>query len=224
MYMYGDDRNRRVRSALTAAPLALALTVFTPVLSSAQVTQPERQPEPTGTTGQVTVTQPTTAAPTGIVDQGVWTVTPMLGFGFGGNLENSPLALGVATAYNWTPRISLEGELGYARSATQGVLTPFDAGITTGSINALYHFAAENYAPYATVGLGFGHANTDFSPAEFGVDPASTVLMVNFGGGFKTRIADNLNLRTGVRYYNGNDLVPSFWRPYVGLTFMLGQN
>lgn len=213
--MYWDDRNTRVGRALIAAPLALALTVFSPALASAQVTEPAEGPQ--------ALPQVQDTAPTGIVDPGTWTVTPMLGFGFGGNLENSPLALGVATAYNWTPRVSFEGELGYARSASQGVLTPFDANVTTGSVNALYHFSAENWAPYGTVGLGFGHATTDFSPAEFGVDPASTVLMVNFGGGVKTRIGDRVNFRTGVRYYNGNDLVPSFWRPYVGLTFSLGQ-
>lgn len=214
--MYADKGNRRIRSAIIAAPLALAL-LFSPALASAQVTEPApAQPaaEPI---------QHPTPPPVGIVESGAWTVTPLLGFGFGGNLENSPLAIGIATAYNWSPRVSFEGELGYTRSATQGVITPFDASVTTGSVNALYHFSAENWAPYATIGLGFGHANTDLTPLEMGIDANNTALMVNFGGGLKTRLGERVNLRTGMRYYNGNDLVPSFWRPYVGLTFSLGQ-
>jgi len=215
--MYREYRNSRGRSTLTAASLALALALAAPAW--AQTTQPAPEPDRTGDTA-IQVQHPT-PAPTGIVEAGTWTVTPLLGFGFGGNLENSPLAVGFATAYNWSPRVSFEGELGYARSATQGVLDPFDASVTTGSVNALYHFSAENWAPYATVGLGFGHANTNFSPFD-DVDASNTTLMVNFGGGVKTRIGDRTNLRIGMRYYNGNDLVPSFWRPYVGLTFLVG--
>jgi hypothetical protein len=213
--MYSGNGHMRIRTAILAAPLAFALALGTPAIAAAQVTEPApAQPaEPI---------QHPTPPPVGIVEPGAWTVTPMLGFGFGGNLENSPLNIGIATAYNWTTRVNFEGELHYTRSATQGVIDPFDAGITTGGINALYHFAAEGWAPYATVGLGFGHANTDFAPG-FDVDASNTTLMVNFGGGMKTRIGDRTNFRAGVRYYNGNDLVPSFWRPYVGLTFILGQ-
>jgi opacity protein-like surface antigen len=214
--MYSANGNTRIRTAIIAAPLALALALFSPAVASAQVTEPG-QPQPVADP-----IQHPTPPPTGIVEPGIWTVTPMLGFAFGGNLENSPLNLGIATAYNWTPRVSFEGELHYTRSATQGVVAPFDAGVTTGGINALYHFAAEDWAPYATIGLGFGHANTDFQPG-FEVDANNTTLMVNFGGGVKTRIGDRTNFRAGLRYYNGNDLVPSFWRPYVGLTFLLGR-
>jgi opacity protein-like surface antigen len=213
--MYSDNGNGRVRTAIIAAPLALALALFSPALAYAQVTQPAPTAEP--------AVQHPTPPPTGIVEPGAWTVTPLLGFGFGGNLENSPLAIGIATAYNWSPRVSFEGELGYTRSATQGVITPFDASVTTGSVNALYHFSAENWAPYATIGLGFGHANTDLSPFDVGIDANNTTMMVNFGGGVKTSLGERVNLRTGMRYYNGNDLVPSFWRPYVGLTFTVGQ-
>jgi len=200
--------------AWAAAPLGLAVALCLPANAAAQVTT---DPDP------AVVIQHPTPPPTGIVEPGQWTVTPMLGFGFGGNLENSPLALGMATAYNWTDRVSFEGELGYTRSATQGVVTPFDANVVTGSINALYHFAAENWAPYATVGLGFGHADTDLDPFEMGLDDTRTALMLNFGGGVKTRIGDRTNFRAGLRYFNGNDLVPDFWRPYVGLSFLVGR-
>jgi hypothetical protein len=217
--MYSDNGNTRVRTAIIAAPLALALALFAPAAVSAQVTEPGQQP--VGQQPADPIQHPT-PPPVGIVEAGTWTVTPMLGFAFGGNLENSPLNVGVATAYNWTPRVSFEGELHYTRSATQGVVSPFDAGVTTGGINALYHFSAEGWAPYAALGLGFGHANTDFAPG-FEVDANNTTLMVNFGGGVKTRLGDRTNFRAGLRYYNGHDLVPSFWRPYVGLTFLLGQ-
>jgi len=211
--MYRDDKGRHLRGALLAAPLALAVALFTPAPAFAQVTAEADE-------DRVTIqAQHPTPPPTGIVEQGAWTVTPMLGFGFGGNLENSPLALGFATAYNWTPRVSVEGELGYARSARQGVIDPFTSGITTGNINALYHFSTENWAPYATVGLGFGHA----SDAPDLIDASRTTMMLNFGGGVKTAIGERTNLRIGARYYNGNDFVPSFWRPYVGLTFAVGQ-
>ena len=206
------DTGRYVRSAIIAAPLALAVALFAPAPAFAQVTAE------TDDDGVTIRAQHPTPPPVGIVEQGTWTVTPALGFGFGGNLENSPLALGIATAYNWTPRVSVEGEFGYARSAQQGVLDPFTSGITTGNVNALYHFATENWAPYATIGLGFGHAHD----APDLVDANRTALMLNFGGGAKTALGERTNLRFDLRYYNGNDFVPSFWRPSVGLTFNLG--
>jgi opacity protein-like surface antigen len=230
--MYRGDRKLRVRGALIAAPLACAL-MLSPAPAFAQVTGDDQQAQAPAQDPQtqapvqvereddaVTMrVQHPTPPPTGIVETGAWTVTPMLGFGFGGNLENSPMALGVAAAYNWTPRVSFEGELGYARSARQGVIDPFTSGVTTGNVNALYHFSANNWAPYATVGLGFGHATN----TPFGVDASNTALMLNFGGGLQTSLGENVNLRTGVRYYNGNDFVPSFWRPYVGLNFIVGR-
>jgi opacity protein-like surface antigen len=220
------------RPAALAVPFALALCVAAP--AEAQTTgqpattgqqdaaepgagQPATRPQQ-----QPIVRQP--AAPTGIVEQGAWTVTPMIGFSFGGNLENSPLSLGLATAYNWTPRVSIEGELGHLRRAEQGVFPRFQGGVTTGNVNALYHFAAGNWAPYGTIGLGFAHSNANLDPfITIGAEtPDRTVLTLNFGGGVKARVADRVNFRAGVRYFNGSELVPDFWRPYAGLSFIFG--
>jgi opacity protein-like surface antigen len=191
--------------AIHLAPLAVALWLFAPATAGAQEQQPVAP----------------TAPPIEIVEPGAWTITPYLGTSFGGNLENSPLSLGFASAYNWTPRVAFEGELGYLRRAQQGVPIAFDTNVLTGNLNVLYHFAADNFAPYATVGLGFGHARADWAPLGL-PDETSTELMLNYGGGVKMQVADRTNLRLGLRYFNGNDLVPDFWRPYVGLTFNLG--
>lgn len=207
------------RKRLVAAPVGLALALLLPAAAAAQ----QGGTVTTNETEEVAVQiQHPTPAPRGIVQQGAWTMTPQLGFGFGGNLENSPLSLGIGAAYNWTPRVSFEGELGHTRSARQGVLNPVNGSITTGSVNALYHFATANTAPYATVGLGFGHLNTDTSALTAINDASRTAMMLNFGGGVKTNPGDRTKLRVGMRYYNGSDLVPSFWRPYAGLTFVMG--
>lgn len=201
-------------TAAVLAPLALVLWLFSPVVATAQ--EPQEPADPG------IAQQPLTPAPIGIVEEGAWTLTPHLGFGFGGNLENSPLNVGLAGAYNWTPRVGFEGELGYLRAGRQGVPTQFDTSVFTGNFNVLYHFAVENIAPYGTVGLGFGRANVDFTPIGFAED-TSTELMLNFGGGVKANLTDNVNFRAGIRYFNGSDLVPDFWRPYVGLSFVMGR-
>jgi opacity protein-like surface antigen len=222
-----------VRPVACALPLALALFIAAPAEAQQAQAQPAATQDDAAAPGagepatrpqqQPIVRQP--AAPLGIVEQGAWTVTPMVGFSFGGNLENSPLSLGLATAYNWTPRVSIEGELGHLRRAEQGVFPRFQGGVTTGNVNALYHFAAGNWAPYGTIGLGFAHSNADVDPfLNIGAAvPDRTVLTVNFGGGMKARVADNVNFRAGVRYFNGAELVPDFWRPYAGLSFIFGR-
>lgn len=210
----------KLPTGAAAAVAVAALAWATPV--AAQTQDPDPRPPVVVEQDAVRVQHPTDP-PYGIVREGAWTVTPMLGFGFGGNLENSPLNLGVGAAYNWTSRVSFEGELGFARSADQGIVNRFSSTVVTGNVNALYHFATENTAPYVTVGLGFGHSDADIDTLGLtALDTNNTSLMVNFGGGVKTRLGENVNLRLGIRYFNGADLVPDFWRPYAGLTFILG--
>jgi opacity protein-like surface antigen len=158
-----------------------------------------------------------------VVEEGMWSITPFLGVGFGGNLEDSPLTLGFAAGYNVTPRIGVEGEFSYVRAAGQGVPITFDTSVYTFSGNVLYHFAAEQVAPYVTLGIGLGHARADLEGLFVDVDETSTEFALNFGGGVKANMGANLRFRGDVRYFNGNDLVPDFWRAYAGLQFLLGR-
>jgi opacity protein-like surface antigen len=237
--MFRDDK-RPGKLLLRCAPLVVALWLFAPMAAAAQQPQepqpapPQQEPPPPQDQDEeeveVQVPQPRDPllvdGPAHIVQPGAWTLTPFLGTSFGGNLQNSPLSLGLAGAYNWTSRVAFEGELGYLRAAEQGVAPRFRSSVFTGNVNALYHFvpadAAQNWAPYATIGLGFGRTSPEVTIDPF-LDPAQTVMTLNAGGGVKTRIADRANLRLGMRYFNGSDLVPSFWRPYVGLTFIMND-
>jgi hypothetical protein len=159
-----------------------------------------------------------------VIEAGIWTVTPFIGPSFGGDLENTPLSLGLATAYNWTDRVAFEGEFGFLRAAEQGVLVPFDTSVYTFSGNVLYHFAVQDWAPYVTVGLGLAHARADLEGLPiFDVDENSTELALNFGGGLKANLTDQVRFRGDLRYFNGNDLAPDFLRLYAGLQFLLGR-
>jgi hypothetical protein len=192
---------------------AAAIVVACAVPASAQTTG-------TGTgTGTTTIQEPThpTPPPTGIVDQGVWTLTPFISSGFAGGLDGGAVNVGLAAAYNWTPRVSVEGEFGYMPGAEQGPITPFEANVVTLSANALYHFAVQDVAPYVTIGGGLARASGD--DPLFGVNQSSSVFALNFGGGVKARLTETTRLRADLRYFNGRDLVPDFWRAYAGLTF-----
>jgi opacity protein-like surface antigen len=196
-----------VFSLLAAAALVVASA--SPALAQQTGTTPGTEP------ATVQPTHPT-PPPVGIVDQGMWTITPFISSGFAGGLDGGSVNVGVATAYNWTPRWSVEGEFGFMPGATQGPVAPFDSNIVTLSANGVYHFAVENVAPYLTLGAGLARATTD---DMFVADQSSTVFAVNFGGGVKARLTEATSLRADVRYFNGRDLVPDFWRAYAGLTF-----
>jgi hypothetical protein len=221
--MFSKDGHRNkawVSGVLGPAVLGLALLV--PSISSAQ--DPQQEPfavaEPAEQQPPIQVPHPT-PAPRGIVQEGAWTLSPMLGAGMGGDAHTG-LALGLGAAYNWTPRVSFEGELGYNRTSV-GALQQLDANLVTANVNTLYHFSAGNFAPYATVGIGLGHANRGADPFDTQLAAANrTSAMFNWGGGLKTPVGDRANLRVGLRHFSGHDLVPNYWRPYVGLTFNLG--
>jgi OOP family OmpA-OmpF porin len=153
-----------------------------------------------------------------------WTVTPFIGAGFSGDLESSPLNLGAALAYNWSSRIAFEGQFAYM-NAEQGQLVEFDTNVWTLDANVLYHFAEERWIPYLALGLGMMRATTDVGdlPVVGDVDDESTELSLNFGGGVKRQLTDRVRLRGDLRYYNGGDLAPDFWRVTAGLTFALGR-
>jgi opacity protein-like surface antigen len=156
-------------------------------------------------------------------------VTPFLGFGMGFSSSDDPLdpldpsgssfLIGVAVGYNWTTNLSIEGELGIIPDIV-GDTDAVDFGITTFSANGVYHFDTQSpVVPYATLGLGFGHMGLDIEGVG---DDSSTEFLVNFGGGVKYPIKDNLAVRGDLRYFAVNDENPNFWRLYGGVTFGFG--
>ena len=179
---------------------------------------------------QTTQTQPPTTEPATMpLEVERWTVTPFVGAGFSGDLENSPLNLGAALGYNVTSRVTIEGQFAYM-GAEQGDLFQFDSDVYTLDANVLYHFteqfADRQWAPYLAIGLGMVRATADLDetdPLLADLDDSSTNLAVNFGGGIKTALTDRVRLRGDLRYYTGDDLAPSFWRVTAGLGFVLGR-
>jgi opacity protein-like surface antigen len=157
-----------------------------------------------------------------------WTFTPFVGFGFGGELENSPLALGAAAAYNWSSRWAFEGELGILPGGSAGDFFEVDTTVWSLTANAIYHFAGnDRVVPYGAFGLGVINGSADMDELDLIddelIDGSDTALAVNFGGGIRTRLAEQAQFRADLRYVNGDDLAPSHWRLYAGLTFPLGR-
>lgn len=180
--------------------------------------------------------QAQTAAAGPVVDVDRWNVTAFVGPGFGADLNNSPLSVGVAGAYNFTPRLAFEAEFAYTRGAEQGVLFNLDTGVSSLSANAIYHFGTAGWVPYGAFGLGWLRGNTDLDDLQgTGLTPAQLIALglnsdgttnafgVNLGGGVKRRLGDRVNFRGDLRYFSGRDLAPSFWRAYAGLGFLVGR-
>jgi opacity protein-like surface antigen len=181
---------------------------------------------------------PATSAPVSSVETTPWTITAFIGPGFGADLNNSPLNLGVAGAYNLGPKLSIEGEFAYTRGAQQGILLNLDTGVTSLAANVVYHFddGVRRWVPYGTIGIGMlrGSTNLDdlaaagITPAQlqllgFNSDGTDTSLGLNLGGGVKTRLNERVAFRGDLRYFSGRNLAPSFWRAYVGLGFGVGR-
>lgn len=181
--------------------------------------------------------QTSSAAAAGpVVDVDRWNITAFVGPGFGADLNNSPLNLGVAGAYNFNPRLAIEGEFGYTRGAQQGALFDLDTAVTSLSVNAIYHFGEVGWVPYGAVGIGMLRGSTNLEDlASVGLTGAqltalglndngsTTTVGFNLGGGLKRRLSDTVNFRGDLRYFSGRDLAPSFWRAYVGLGFLVGR-
>ena len=156
-------------------------------------------------------------------------ITPFIGFGLG--FDDDPLLdtvldtgnsflLGVAVGYNWTTNLSIEGELGIVPDIV-GDSNDIDLGITTFSVNGVYHFDTQTkFVPYATLGLGFGSMGLDIEGVD---DESNTEFLVNLGGGVKYPVTDRLQVRGDLRYFSVNDENPNFWRVYGGVTFGFGS-
>lgn len=164
--------------------------------------------------------QPTNTAPDPLPPEtGVVNLTPFVGVGFGGKLENTPGAFGIALGYGLSPRIVAEGELYIAPGAEQGIITRFDTSIWSLSANLLYHFvdSAEDFTPYAAAGVGILTGDGDVTTPALPVDDTSTALSWNLGGGVKAAMHPRWGVRADLRYISGRDFAPDHWRLYGGV-------
>jgi opacity protein-like surface antigen len=149
-----------------------------------------------------------------------WSVTPLVGVSFGGDINGSAMSIGAAGAYDWSTNLGFEGELTIHPNIA-GFPTGLDWRVVTFTANVVYHFDIEQIAPYATFGVGLARSRLDFDLLD--LDESSTNFTSNFGGGVKAPVAERLLLRGDLRYFAGNDRAPDHWRFYGGLTFLLGQ-
>jgi opacity protein-like surface antigen len=164
-------------------------------------------------------TAPNTAPP---LETGEWTVTPMIGTGFSGDLDSPTVLIGVAGGYNWNPKVSLEGEFNLLPSSESSGVIELSTKIWNVTGNLLYHFSEKPFVPYAAVGLGLGHGSADVNvtdPLLNSVSSSSTEFVFNFGGGVERAIHDGIRFRGDLRYFFGGDLVADYWRLGLGLSF-----
>jgi opacity protein-like surface antigen len=160
----------------------------------------------------------------GPIVPGEITVTPFIGFGFSGDLDSGTGAIGVAGGYNYSSKISIEGEFNILPSPELNGATEVDATSWSLTGNLLYHFAKKNnFTPYAVVGVGFGHSSVsiDGSQLPINFEASSTQFVANIGGGVERPFSDRLRFRGDLRYLFGGDTVPDYWRLTVGVTFAL---
>jgi opacity protein-like surface antigen len=156
------------------------------------------------------------------VTEDAWTLTPFLGVVFGGNVENAPATGGVALGYGGRG-LGVEGDLAYFK-AEQGVLSQFDTAVWLYGLNVLWQFAPRGSAiPYALGGIAWQRTSADLEgiPGTVAVEDGATASFT-FGGGLKAMLAERAGIRLDLRYVNGRDLAPDFWRLYGGVTWKFG--
>ncbi|MGE3474144.1 MAG: porin family protein [Vicinamibacterales bacterium] len=163
--------------------------------------------------------------PTTVFPPGEWTLTPFVGFGFSGDLDNATGLFGASLGYIWDDRTALEGEVSYLPSSEASGLVEVDTQVFNVTANLLYHFRGrESWVPYGAVGMGFGHSNADVKGVpDDAFDDSSSAFVFNFGGGVERRINPRLAFRGDLRYFFGSDLVPDYWRLSAGLGFRVFQ-
>jgi opacity protein-like surface antigen len=169
-----------------------------------------------------------TCAPAGaqnLPEPRTWTVTPFLqtSLGIGDPAPDDSPGLGVAVAYDWTPKLAFEGEISHLFDVA-GDNADIDWSITSFTANALYHFDTKYVTPYATFGLGWEHSSEDFKTTDalaLMADYSATEFAFNFGGGVKYAINNRWKARADLRRFQANDIAPDFWRLYGGLTYRL---
>jgi len=158
---------------------------------------------------------------------GQWTVTPVVGTAFSGDVDSPTVVLGVAGGYNWSPKISFEGEFNVLPSSEQTGVVELDTRVWNITGNMLYRFSGNShFVPYGAIGLGVGHGSANVKntgdPLLNSVSTSSNALVVNFGGGLERSLNDAIKVRGDLRYFFGGDLVASYWRFGIGVSFNVG--
>ena len=203
----------------TVSTTMTALSMIALLVPLAGTAEAQADPDPV---------QPSAAAPESLPPEPeAFNITPFLGLGFSGNLENTPASFGVAVGYGLTPRLVVEGDLSFAPGGEQGIISEFDTSVWSLSANLLYHFVAEsdNFTPYVAGGLGMLSGDAEIEDIVGPVDDdTSTVFSWNLGGGIKTGMNENWGLRGDLRFFNGDDFAPDHWRLYAGVVLRrIGQ-
>lgn len=162
---------------------------------------------------------PPIAAAQSVAQSQTWNVTPFVDVAVGTTAPTGSGGIGVGVGYDLTSNLGFEGELGHLFDVS-GKDENIDWSVTSFSGNAIYHFDVLHVTPYATVGLGFSRSSVQVdSPDPVAlVQPSSTEVTWNFGGGVKYPISDRLLARGDLRRFQANDLAPDYWRIYGGIT------
>ncbi|MGK2906063.1 MAG: outer membrane beta-barrel domain-containing protein [Desulfuromonadales bacterium] len=148
------------------------------------------------------------------------TLSPFAGYYFFDgkqDFKDSP-TYGLAVGYNLTERWGVEGVAGYSKSDLQH---GNDADIYNYHIDALYHFRPNTkLVPYVAAGVGaqFIHGLGDWSDEN---------AAVNFGGGLKYFLTDDIALRADVRdiFVDGDSFSNDVFNNLsstIGVTFQFG--
>ncbi len=171
-----------------------------------------------------TTTGTTRTPPVTVAEPDRWNVTGFIGPGFGGGLQGNVLDLGAAVGYNFTDRLGFEGEFGFGRQGSQGLLN-VTSNTETFSGNVLYHIPYKGWLPYGTFGLGAVHGGASVTlngqPGQLG--ESATDFAWNLGAGVKKNISASVKFRGDLRFFDTGANLPNFWRVYGGLTFLLGR-
>jgi Outer membrane protein beta-barrel domain len=212
---YRAVKNQGEKTQVSASTTTRSLLLRTAVIAAAAML---------GAVGTARAQTPQPAGITNLFDQGHWTATPFIGFGFSGDLDSASGALGVAGGYVWSSRVALEGEYNILPSSEAGGAVEVDSDSWSLTGNILYHFPGRLFVPYGVFGMGFGHGHIDPTDPELsGVNTTSKEFVVNFGAGGERNIRDRMAFRGDLRYFFGGNLVPDYWRFSAGLTFDLGH-
>ncbi len=165
---------------------------------------------------------PSLAAAQSVAQAKTWNVTPFIDAAVGTNAPTGSGGIGAAAGYDLTSNLGFEGELNHLFDVS-GDDENVDWSVTSFSANAIYHFDVVHVTPYATVGIGFSRSSVHVDNPDIAgpVQPSSTEVTLNFGGGVKYPISDRILARADLRRFQANDLAPDYWRIYGGITFVI---
>ena len=173
----GDLLRKHNGSRIVVVPVLAALWLLVPQFAVAQDAQ---QPTPGQRVDQAIETATTGSGPEGFY------VMPMIGSGFGADVDGGSLLLGGAAGYDTGGPLSIEGEFGYMGGADQApelLNFDLDTRIVSFMANALWHFGpSDKWRPYASLGAGVRNAEVDFDEiAGPGFDEGGTEFAWSFG-------------------------------------------